>query len=165
MCKMPKNKKEERIPIIVDTREKQPLFLHDNKDFIVTSAALKTGDYTIDGLDKLVVIERKKSANELYANFTKYRKRFYAEIDRMQEYRFRFIVIESTWAELLDPFSYKCPMSKRKSAVGIVVSSLLNLVILHDIKIIMAGSKARTMITRLIKKIYEYYQQGKLMEK
>lgn len=158
-------KKEERIPIIVDTREKQPLFLHDNKDFIVTSAALKTGDYIIDGLDKILVIERKKSANELYANFTKYRKRFYEEIDRMQEYRLRFIIVESTWAELLDPFSYKCPMSKRKSAVGIVVSSLLNLMILHNITVIMAGTKARGMTTRLIKRVYEYYQQGKITEK
>lgn len=157
-------KKGERIPIIVDTREKQPLFIHDNKDFTVTFSALKTGDYVIEGLEHLLVIERKKSANELYGNFTKYRKRFYAEIERMKEYRLRFIVVESTWAELLDPFSYKCPMSKRKAAVGIVVSSLINLMVLHDINIIMAGTKAKTMTARLIKKVHEYYQKNKLTE-
>jgi len=159
-----KKKDEERIPIIVDTREKQPFFIHDNKDFTITFAALKTGDYVIEGMEQLLVIERKKSANELYGNFTKYRKRFYEEIDRMKEYRLRFIIVESTWAELLDPFSYKCPMSKRKAAVGIVVSSLINLMTIHGITVVMAGSKAKTMTTRLIKKVHEYNRKNKFTE-
>jgi len=159
-----KKREEERIPVVVDTREKQPLFTHDTTDFTITFTALKTGDYVINGLERLLVIERKKSANELYGNFTKYRKRFYEEIARMQEYRLRFIVVEATWAELLDPFSYKCPMSKRKAAVGIVVSSLINLMTLHGIIIVMAGTKGKTMATRIIKKVYEYHKKNKLTE-
>lgn len=79
--------------IIVDTREQQPW------DFSIfgyemVRATVNTGDYTIEGHEKLIAIERKKSTGELALNLGKKSKQFEAEMERMLQYRFRYIICE-----------------------------------------------------------------------
>ena len=47
--------------IIVDTREQKPWDFNDN--FNTTKAKLDTGDYSIEGLEHILCIERKCSPN------------------------------------------------------------------------------------------------------
>ena len=50
--------------IIQDTREQSP-FDFSFYDCDVSIATLKTGDYTIEGYEEIVCIERKKSASKI----------------------------------------------------------------------------------------------------
>jgi ERCC4-type nuclease len=78
--------------VIVDTREQQPWNLsHASiRDNIVQK--LDTGDYSIEGLEHLLCIERKKSVEEFAGNITE--KRFFNEIDRMTNFKYRFLFLE-----------------------------------------------------------------------
>ena len=67
--------------LIIPTREKR----------------LATGDYSIDGLENLVTIERKTLA-DLYHTLGQCRDRFRAEHERMAELAFAAVVIESSLA-------------------------------------------------------------------
>lgn len=64
-------------------------------------AHLKTGDYTIAGLESEVVIER-KSLTDLYGSCGKRgRDRFKAEHERMTAFPFAAVVIEADWSTIL----------------------------------------------------------------
>ena len=103
--------------VIVDTREQSPFgfktFRADSKHkrkrktedgkiqefvpslFIPTEiAGLKTGDYSIKGMEHLVTVER-KSLVDLYQTLSAGRDRFERELQRMAEFQVADIVIES----------------------------------------------------------------------
>jgi len=155
---------KELFTVIVDTREKKPFWNDDQDIFYTKSQKLDTGDYTIEEMSDLLTIERKKSVGELYANFTSERVRFYKEVERMQAFPLRFIIVEATWADVINPFSYRTTPKKRVAAAAIVRSSLFNLMTLHGIRVILAGNRARYVAKHLLSKIYEYYKKGKFKE-
>ena len=159
----------EKIPLIIDTREKIPLFNNGDKDFDIISRKLDTGDYTILGLENLFIIERKKDVNELYACCTSNRRRFYNELDRMLEYPYRFIIVGSNYSDLLNPFSYKATARKydnfadataKRKAMAITTSSINGMMLKYNVHIIFAGSKCKQVTRNLLKKFYEYYKKG-----
>ena len=55
----------EDFTIIIDTREQQPWSF---EDYVVANKKLDTGDYSIEGLQDVFAIERKKSINEIANN-------------------------------------------------------------------------------------------------
>jgi ERCC4-type nuclease len=148
--------------VIIDTREKQPWWHDDQETFYVKSQKLDTGDVTIEEISNILIIERKKSVNELYANFTSERKRFYNEVERMKKFPLRFIIVEANWSDVINPFSYRTEKSRRVQAAAIVRSTLFNLMVVHGIHIIFAGNRAKYIAKHLLHKIYEYYCKGKL---
>jgi hypothetical protein len=161
---MAKKKKEREFTVAVDTREKTPLWDIDDKSFFITHQKVDAGDYAFadEDLQHLITIERKKTFNELYANFTKHRKRFYDEVERMKKFKRRFIVIEQNAADAMNAFSYRTTVAKRSTAIAIVLSSMINLMLLHDIHVIFAGDHAKSVIRQLFVKTYEYHKKGKL---
>lgn len=70
---------------------------------------LKTGDYTIRGMESLVTVER-KSLVDLYGTLGQNRERFEDEHKRMAEMRRAVVVIEAGWEEIIHP--------ERTAAVG-----------------------------------------------
>lgn len=86
--------------IIYDTREARPLSF-DNlhirgiNSLPTERRTLKTGDYTFAGFEDLVCIER-KSAQDLYGTLFQGRDRFQREMERMQAFKYKYLVIEST---------------------------------------------------------------------
>ena len=80
--------KKETIHIIVDTRERTPLNV-----FHPLVCTLKTGDYTLEGYEDQVCIER-KAKGDLFKSLGKDYKRFKAELIRMQKFKYRCILIE-----------------------------------------------------------------------
>jgi ERCC4-type nuclease len=83
--------------IIVDTREQKPWDFTDT--FNVTKAKLDTGDYSIEGLENLLCIERKSSVNEVSNNITE--KRFKDVLDRMAGYPHKHILFEFDLYDIL----------------------------------------------------------------
>ena len=74
--------------ILIDTREKQGWnFEGFEKCEAQEVIGLKTGDYTLEGLETSLCIERKASTGEVALNLGKKRKTFEAEMDRASQFR------------------------------------------------------------------------------
>ena len=88
-------KKPPKLVVIKDTREQKGWIFHkgDACDGMKLNA-LKTGDYTLEGFEDAVCIERKRSVEEIANNVGKEKKRFDAEMLRIQEYPFKYIICE-----------------------------------------------------------------------
>lgn len=161
--------KKTKPSLIIDSREKQPWSFDGDDAFEeVIVRKLDAGDYSLVGLEDIVSIERKASADELLNNFMTNKKRIYAEIDRMKDYRFKFIIIEQDLETLMDPKSYyinrlknrrKRPPSPRMP-VAIVISNLTTLMLEHDVQIIFAGSRAQNMARGILLAVHELHRKG-----
>ena len=91
--------KEAPFTIIVDTREKRS-YKFDGFDTVVKG--LKTGDYSIVGLEDRVAVER-KSFNDAWGSMSSGRERFTRCIKRLAELDRAAIVIECSLTELSIP--------------------------------------------------------------
>lgn len=83
--------------IIVDTREQTPW---EFEHYATASQKLDTGDYSIQGLEHLFAIERKKSVSEIANNVTE--PRFKDVLERLQKFQHKFILLEFTLNNVLD---------------------------------------------------------------
>ena len=79
--------------ILRDTREKQP-WDFSWYDCEIRVATVKVGDYTIEGYENTIAVERKRSTGELAMNFGFKKKQFIAELERMQNVQYRYVVCE-----------------------------------------------------------------------
>jgi ERCC4-type nuclease len=66
----------------------------------VAIKGLKTGDYSIEGHEDAITIER-KSAADLIGTISRGRERFIKELGRMAEMPHSFVVVEADWLEVL----------------------------------------------------------------
>lgn len=88
--------------VLVDTRERQPFALHENHPNWIGSerrGTLKTGDYTVEGMEGLLALER-KNLPDLVACIVTYRKRFIASCERLSRFRWKAILIEATYEDI-----------------------------------------------------------------
>ena len=98
-----------RIPkpiVLIDTREQDPLPLYANhRNWIggEKRVALKTGDYTVEGVERLLTLER-KSLPDLVACTVTYRRRFLAVCRRLARFRWKAILVEATFEDLKEGF-------------------------------------------------------------
>lgn len=125
--------------ILVDTREQSPFSFHGfteqttktrNKqrikvthDLVVKTCAatLQTGDYSIDGIQSQITIER-KSLSDLVGTLTADRERFVRELERMsdEDYKFTAVIVEASWPMLLHSNEYR--MAIKKSVTRSVIA-------------------------------------------
>ena len=101
---MSKSVKETKLPfsIVVDTREQKPYLFKGNTTIV---HGLRTGDYSIDGYEDYVAVER-KSLEDYYGCLSANRKRFELALDRLSRIRFSSIVLESSLTKLNSRFMY-----------------------------------------------------------
>jgi ERCC4-type nuclease len=98
-----------RIPkpiVLVDTREKAPFPLHANHPNWIGGerrVALKTGDYTMEGMESLLCLERKHLADLVACTMT-YRKRFLAVCSRLARFPWKAILVEATLEDIKGGF-------------------------------------------------------------
>lgn len=85
--------------ILVDTREQTPwefenVYFHGEKrTFPTRRATLKSGDYTLEGLESFAAIER-KSLTDFLSSITRGRDRFKREMERLADFRSKAIIVE-----------------------------------------------------------------------
>lgn len=92
--------------VLVDTREQEPFALHANHPNWIGGerrVALKTGDYTVEGMEDLLALERKNLA-DLVACTVTYRRRFLAACARLARFRWKAILIEATLEDIKGGF-------------------------------------------------------------
>ena len=91
-----------RFVVIQDTREKNGWNFDIYDSCIGTlSKGLKTGDYTIEGREDFLIIERKATTAELALNLGKKRVQFEAELERMMSFQYPYIICEFSESRLM----------------------------------------------------------------
>jgi ERCC4-type nuclease len=88
--------------VLVDTREQLPLPLfasHRNWIAGERRATLKTGDYSIEGMESLLALERKSLADLIDCTVTS-RVRFLACCSRLAKFRWKAILIEASYEDI-----------------------------------------------------------------
>jgi len=101
--------RSERIPkpvVLVDTREQTPLPLYANHPNWIGGerrVTLKTGDYTVEGMESLLSLERKNLA-DVVACTVAHRERFIAACGRLARFRWKAILVEATLEDIKGGF-------------------------------------------------------------
>lgn len=88
--------KPEWLTAVCDSREQLPLSLDPLR---VETDTLPEGDYSLRGLESVVIVER-KSLSDLVSCCGTERERFSKEIQRLIGYASKLLVVEATWAEV-----------------------------------------------------------------
>ncbi len=132
MPKLPAELKAEQVVAVIDTREQLPL---DLAPFQTVGGALATGDYSVQGLEHVVAVER-KSLGDLLGCVGTSRERFDRGVQRLLAYPVRALVVESTWAEI------EAGEWRSKVTPAAAIGSLLGWTA-KGLPILMAGDHAR----------------------
>lgn len=86
--------KNEKIRIVVDTREQRPLGFSVFPDVEVVRGTLATGDYSVFGFTTDIAVER-KSIDDLIGCLTHDCDRFLRELERLRGYASALLVVET----------------------------------------------------------------------
>lgn len=108
--------------IVIDTREKRPYVFNSSK-FGSVKKALPSGDYSLEGLEDKIAIER-KSLSDFISTLVHNRERFDAELKRLSSFNFSWIVVEGSIKEILSG-DYRS-LIKPKSLLGITTSIMVD---------------------------------------
>jgi ERCC4-type nuclease len=141
--------------IIVDTREQQP-WSFDN--YAIANRKLDTGDYSVEGLENLLAIERKKSINEIANNIIE--PRFKDVIERLSKIKHSYILLEFDLENVLSyPIGSTLPKKmwdKVKISPSFIMKHILEWQMYHNIKVVFCGcpSNAEKMAEFIMNKVY-----------
>ena len=151
--------------ILIDTREKPEnrLFAaNPNGDADVAAyieEKVDAGDYTVREIPNLVVIEKKQDGVELYSNFIVKKDAFMRCIERMRAFKHKYIILQQTYTEFLDPrnWAFINPYPRRFAAIKMVESWLISLSQKENIHFIFAGKmNAPRLAKNILIKSYEW---------
>jgi len=133
--------------VVVDTREQKPYIF---KNSIV--ATLKTGDYSIKGIEDLIAIERKTKA-DAYGSFGNGRERFERELKRLSGIDYAAIIIEDNLPNFIKPPEYS--RLHPKSAINSVIAWSVK----YHICVFFSGDRrhGNAVAVRLLEKYWKYY--------
>jgi ERCC4-type nuclease len=85
--------------IIIDTREQEP-YSFDPRVATAVRRALPAGDYSVDGLEAFVAVER-KTLDDFVSTVIHSRERFRAELRKLAGYRAACVVVEAGIPDIL----------------------------------------------------------------
>lgn len=144
--------------IIVDTREQTPW---EFEHYATAHQKLDTGDYSIQGLENIFVIERKKSVSEIANNITE--SRFKDVLERLEQFQHKFILLEFTLSNVLDyPVGSTVPKrmwSSIKITSKYILKYLTEINVKYGIHTIYCGNRdnAEEMAISIMKRMAELY--------
>jgi ERCC4-type nuclease len=154
--------------VIKDTREQNgyyfPTSLYCNG---CVDHKLDTGDYTIQGLEDKLCIERKGCVEELAINLGHKKHQFMAEIERMKSFPHKYLILEFSISDLVKfPDETRIPQ-QNKSNLKITGKYMLKCLIefqLHDnVNVFFCENKfnAFVVVCSIMKRINEMYTIGR----
>lgn len=148
--------------VIRDTREKKGwTFGSSDVCYGTKLEALKTGDYSISGLENVFTIERKGSILEFAQNILE--KRFEDELDRMDGFPYAYLVLEFTMDDIMNfPNGLKLPPRlKRKICItsSFILKKLMEIMVNHKVKVILCGRHGSNVATSIFKRMIERVQR------
>jgi len=115
---------KQQLVVIRDTREQTGyLFNTIVPKPTVIDKGLKTGDYSIEGYENEVTVERKSLA-DAYGSFGRGRKRFELELGRMSKFRYAAVVIEADWLTIIKSPPVRSQMKPKAVFASIIAWSI-----------------------------------------
>tara|TARA_B100001778_G_scaffold331279_1_gene335401 strand:- start:861 stop:1364 length:504 start_codon:yes stop_codon:yes gene_type:complete len=165
---MSKYKQAPDFTVIKDTREQEGYFFSKfNTCAGMIEHKLDTGDYSIQGMEDKICIERKGCVEELAQNLGSKKTTFMKEIERMESFPHKYLVLEFSLEELIKfPKETRIPI-KNKAAVKItgryMLKCLIEFEIYNDIHILFCGDKKNAFlaVSSIFKRINEMYTIGR----
>jgi ERCC4-type nuclease len=165
---MAKYPKAPDFTVIKDTREQDGYFFSKfNTCAGMVEHKLDTGDYTIQGMEDKVCIERKGCVEELAMNLGSKKHTFLNEIIRMGDFPHKYLVLEFSLKDLLNfPKHTRIPI-KNKAAVKItgryMLKCLVEFEIWNNVHVLFCGDKhtAFLAVSSIFKRINEMYTTGR----
>lgn len=111
--------------VLVDTREKYPFDFNRFPNWIadVKRQALKAGDYSVEGMEVLIVLER-KTLTDLITTVIQQRERFFKLCEKMTKYHWRALLIEATYEDVKSSYGEECNTSAHPNAVSGTLDTL-----------------------------------------
>lgn len=136
-----KELKPEQVTLLIDTREQNPLDVSPLKS---RRATLTTGDYTAEGMESIICVER-KDLGDLIGCIGRERERFEKEMHRILAYPVRALVIEAEWGQI------EAKQYRGSVHPNAVLGSLMGW-LAQGIPVVMIGDHARASkwVTRMI---------------
>lgn len=144
-----KVKKMNKYQIVTDSREQLPLWSGLCK-------GLKVGDYSLEGYEEEIAIERKSLA-DLAGTLGKGHPRFRRELDKAKDYKYFAIVIEGSATKLEKKQWYQSHRCKMK---GFVLAKILfTLHVKYGINVFFAENRSDARV--IIRNIFTAYLKTK----
>ena len=161
-------KKAPNFTVIRDTREQEGYYFTEYGACEgMIDQKLDTGDYSIQGMEDKICIERKGCVEELAINLGQKKHTFLKEIDRMKEFPHKFIILEFNLCDLIDfPENSRIP-EKSKASVKItgkyMLKCLMEFQIYNNVHVVFCGNKYNAFLTvsSILKRINEMYTTGR----
>ena len=157
-AKAPKDK----FTIIRDTREQKGKgweFRASANCYGMEKKKLDVGDYAIEGMEDIVMVER-KTLGDLWGTLSvkKNYDRFLREIERAKDHKMKYLVIEATLAEVNAKYRFS------QVSPANIQAKLISLQVKHNVHVVFAGRKdlARAWVRRLFDKLFRYKNDGRL---
>lgn len=154
--------------VIKDTREQDGYYFSAfNTCAGMIEHKLDTGDYTIQGLEDKICVERKGCVEELAVNLGQKKYAFLNEIDRMKVFPHKFLILEFSLEDLLKfPDETRIPI-KNKASLKItgkyMIKCLMEFALYNNVQVLFCGDKhnAFLAVSSLFKRINEMYTIGR----
>lgn len=121
------------LTVIVDTREQTPWTFEGQRDIITKRAKLDAGDYSIEGLERRISIER-KSLHDWIGTVLGDRGRFYRELELLRTMAFRCVIIETGVREIMTR-QYKADVSPHA-----IMGFVAEVTVAQSVPVYLAGS-------------------------
>jgi len=161
--------KSKPFTIIKDTREQEGYTFEPSSSRYHTcngmvTRKLDTGDYSIEGLEDKLCIERKASVVEFANNVGHDQVRFAKEIERMKEFPYRFLVLEFSLTDLMNfPEGSSIPeedWGKLKVTNKFMLKMIMEFQLFSGIHVLFCDSKknAKWAVLSIIKRVNELFQ-------
>lgn len=165
---MAKYKEAPSFTVIKDTREQDGYYFSKfNTCEGMVDEKLDTGDYSIKGLEDKICVERKGCVEELAQNLGSKKEAFLREIQRMEAFPHKYMVLEFSLAELIKfPKETRIPI-KNKASVKItgryMLKCLIEFELYNDVHVLFCGDKhnAFLAVSSIFKRINEMYSVGR----
>lgn len=154
--------------VIKDTREQEGYFFNKFDSCAgMIDHKLDTGDYTLQGFEDKICVERKGCVEELAVNLGQKKYAFMDEIERMKTFDHKFLVLEFSLEDLLKfPDETRIPV-KNKGSLKItgkyMLKCLIEFELYHNVHVLFCGNKRNAFlaVTSLFKRINEMYTIGR----
>lgn len=135
--------------ILVDTREQNPFVF---KGYKVKRIGLKAGDYSLQGKQALVVIERKSLA-DLFGTLARKHNfnRFCKELEKLKKVKYPFVLIEASPERVMAGFEYSMANG------GLLLDKLMRIYCAYGVQIVFGGSRygAERLALAILKAVVE----------
>ncbi len=136
-------------PVVIDTREQHPYAFPG-----AVTGTLPTGDYSLQGCEDRIAIER-KTKSDAYASLGRDRPRFRREVERLGALAYGAIVVEAGLPDFLrpPPFSHLAPAA--------ALNSLLAWSVRYGIHVHFAGDREHgaAVTLQLLTKFWHYHKE------